>query len=348
VELNPFAGFSSRCLAYGVRAALMSSPKTSAVDRMRHRRRLVGVPSNGGEATTTTTTVTSSTNNIDGEKRASGKKMKSSSSSSSTTSTGTTAAAASRTTQTGKYKRGDTRLASYGTFRGEKAMQAIAKRAPWVRRAYPDLLGGAEADLVQLWKDTVQPVYRDAKAVQGFVNRDTLNDAKVERDHGHPWRVLVIDNIQSSSQWHTRLAGLTMFPKGNIVFWSDFQDRPEHVQMVYGCYRSAYLLPVYVSWTGKHMAFVVTRTFSSIHKTEFLQCYRTVWADRDRQTEIMKARLKQDLAYLAGLTMDPAVHGLYGGVVDRTTRHMLAMLDADKAKNWNVKVAIAGKIEKHL
>jgi hypothetical protein len=330
VELSPFAGFSSKCLAYGVQVALMKSNTPSSMEGMTQRRQLT--PASG--------TSPKQHGNIPKESK-----------STTSTTTGITVSSSSSSSkiQGRKYKRrGVTNLVSYGTFKGEKTAQAITKRAQWVKRAYPNLADPDSSDLGQLWRDTVKAVYWDAKTVEGYINRETLNTDRLVKDHGHPWQVLVIDNIQSSSQWHNRLAGLTMFSKGNILFWSDFLDRPEHIQMVYGCFRSTYLMPVYVSWNGKHMAFIVTRSFTSFQKTDIIQCYRKVFADKDRQTDIMKARLKQDVAFLAGLTMDSTVHEQYGRLIEKTTKHMLQMLDTDKSKNWNLKAALAGKIERNL
>ena len=96
------------------------------------------------------------------------------------------------------------------------------------------------------------------------------------------------------------------------------------------------------------MAFIVTHSFTSFHKTEILQCYRKVFADKDRHTDIMKARVKQDVSFLAGLSRDSAVHKQYGALIESKTKHMMLMLDADKKKNWNLKAALAGKIENNL
>lgn len=334
VELSPSAGFSSKCLAYGIVAALQSSPSSAAGDDHKKRRRLL-------EGTLTSNTATSRNfeEGIDGGAQAAGKISKV------TPSAKKSLAVRGGPGRSRKYHRGATNLVAFGTFLGEKSLQAITKRAPWVKGVYPEITKD-RPDFVQLWKDTVQAVYPAAKAVQGFVNAERLNDASLRREHGHPWQVLVLNNVLSSSQWHNRLYGLRSFKRGNILFFNDFQDRPEHVQMVYGCYRATYLMPVYISWNMKHMAFVVTQTFTSVHDAEFLQCYRQVGADRDRQTDVMKARLKQDLAFLAGLTMDPATHGLYGAMVETTTKRMFSMLDMDKAKNWNLKLALAGRFQR--
>jgi hypothetical protein len=243
VELGPFAGFSSKCLAHGVLAAFRRAEEQELLEK-------------------------NSAMNM------------------------------------------APRLVSMDTFSGQDNYNTMARRKTWILKAFPDL-NKTNTDFLELWQQTVQYVYPKAIGAPGNIDRTTLSDHKLKSDFGvSSIHVLMADSIKTPKSFHSQLEGVTV-EAGTVLFLMDILISSSLQYQVWSCLRQDYLLPVYISWWHEHMAFVVTKTFSINQQSDIYQCYVDTAADLANRTSVMKARIKQDLTYLAGLTSDPTVHGLY-------------------------------------
>jgi hypothetical protein len=272
VELGPFAGFSSKCAAYGVLMAMNLTSSTS-LDK-------------NNDASSTT------------------------------------------------------RLVSYDVFAGDVNYLSIAKYAPWVKEVYPNFTE-EDSTFVKLWEDTVQDIYPGARAEQQYIDSNVLNDDTLQQRFGTNLspQVLIVDTVKTSKLLHHQLGGLSL-QVGTVIFLMDFQRSKDLVQQIYGCFRSNFLLPIYISWNSEHMAFVVTRTFN-VNDPEVFKCYRRHaaidFSKPSYDQKVMEARMKQDLTFLSGLTTDPKIHEQYqDGLRDKMWQTMKQILDHQDVWTWKV------------
>lgn len=269
VELGPFAGFSSKCAAYGILAALQNTT----------------FPDNASYSSS--------------------------------------------------------RLLSFDTFEGEVNYNSLNRKGPWIRELYP-AFSSDNSSFVQLWADTVQDVYPQAKAIPGYINVEVVNDDTIQKlagSSGLSPEILIVDTVKTSKLLHEHLGGLTIHA-GTVLFLMDFQRSTDLVQQIYGCFRPNYLLPVYISWNNEHVAFVVTKSFT-VNDPGIFECYQKL-AKVDFQTtayhtHVMKARLKQDLVFLSGLTTDAEIHERFREKLrDKTSHAMNKALDSQDEWTWRV------------
>jgi hypothetical protein len=241
--------------------------------------------------------------------------------------------------QNATHQKEDTtpRLVSFDTFEGKVNYDALARKVPWVKEMYPGFTK-EHSNFVQLWKDTVQDVYPQAKAISGHINDTIIKDEISKLSQLKP-EVFIVDTVKTSKLLHEHLGGLTI-RAGTILFLMDFQRSKDLVQQVYGCIRPQYLLPVYISWNNEHMAFVVTQTFT-VNDPDIFQCYQKLakvdFRTTPYHTHVMKARLKQDLVFLSGLTTDAETHEQFReGLRDKTMQAMNKALDEQDEWTWRV------------
>jgi hypothetical protein len=238
------------------------------------------------------------------------------------------------------------RLLSFDTFNGEVNYRTISKHAPWAKEVNPNYRNG-NASFVGLWQRTVQFVYPQAQAMPGYINATLLNDVLLQKlfDPLSP-QVLIADTVKTAKLLHEQLGGLTL-NAGMVLFLMDFQRSKEVVQQVYGCFRQDYLLPVYISWNNEHMAFVITKTFK-VNDPEIFQCYellsKTDFEKNPYHKKVMEARVKQDLVFLSGLTIDSDVHERFReGLWDKTMQAMVKIMDDQDEWTWRVLAGIGDR-----
>ncbi|KAG7342476.1 hypothetical protein IV203_007569 [Nitzschia inconspicua] len=206
---------------------------------------------------------------------------------------------------------------------------------------YPGF-GKQNSSFVQLWRDTVQHVYPQAKSVVGYINTTTVNDDVIQNLSGSSKlipQLLIVDTVKTSKLLHEHLGGLKIHA-GTVLFLMDFQRSKDLVQQIYGCFRPKYLLPVYISWNNEHVAFVVTRTLS-VNEPDIFQCYQELAKVNFHTTtfhiHLMKTRMEQDLMFLSGLTTNAAIHERFReGLRDKTLQAMNKALNEQDEWTWRV------------
>lgn len=129
---------------------------------------------------------------------------------------------------------------SFDTFENENNWRAIRQQAKWVVDM-PQY--DPKKDFIWVWERVVQGVYATAKAIPGFISKETANPAVWNNDQ---IAILSLDSVKDVLHWQDQMEGIKMLKAGSILALQDFiqTDQPT---IVYGCLRD-YLMPVFTCW----------------------------------------------------------------------------------------------------
>ena len=196
-------------------------------------------------------------------------------------------------------------LVACDSFEGHANFKAITGRAPWLQSQYPSFTN-ENPNFVFLWEKAVQPVYPAARALVGWINKDSVS---FDRLHNKPIDLLSVDSAKSGRQFYDQLEGISPLKQGSILFLMDFELVSEQIKQVYGCLREEYLLPVYVSFTMEHWAWIVRRDFS-LQDSSIKQCFQTVAKNLESEIARIDERVVEDSEFLGSFgarntTSDP-------------------------------------------
>jgi hypothetical protein len=129
---------------------------------------------------------------------------------------------------------------SFDTFENEDNWGAIRQQAKWVVNV-PEY--DPKKNFIWVWERVVHGVYPTAKAIPGFISKETAHPAVWNNDE---IAVLSLDSVKGVLHWQDQLEGIRMLKAGSILALQDFilTDQPT---IVYGCLRE-YLMPVFTCW----------------------------------------------------------------------------------------------------